>query len=280
MFELEIYFDDSGTDGGTPIAVSACYVAKKSQWDQFVRNWDKVLADEGFDMFHMAEFVAKPEMGHEPFCHWDNAKKDRVYAKLASIINTRVMKGLALAVPKQAFDEYVFDEFRQYAESHYVFCVKSVMGLIDGFRQRYKITAPMRYVFESGAIGQKQIERVWEDRFRHKDAEKKYGFAADGVAFESKRFFKPLQAADILAWQMQNQMRRTVMLGRTSETKIHPGFMALRQDRPMGLGFYSREQMEKVMVRSQDFHKQHGIWPWEPEAKQYSKVTLGEVGSV
>lgn len=47
------------------------------------------MADEGFDMFHMAEFVAKPEMGHEPFCHWDNRKKDRVYAKLASIINTR-----------------------------------------------------------------------------------------------------------------------------------------------------------------------------------------------
>ena len=26
MFEIELYFDDSGTDGGTPVAVAACYV--------------------------------------------------------------------------------------------------------------------------------------------------------------------------------------------------------------------------------------------------------------
>src|ERR1022692_3051925 len=104
MFEFELYCDDSGTDGGSSIAVAACYVASKRQWDEFVRNWDEVRRDEGFDYFHMAEFVAKPEAGHKPFCDWDNAKKDRVYGKLASIINTRVLKGFGIAIPKAAFD--------------------------------------------------------------------------------------------------------------------------------------------------------------------------------
>ena len=40
MFEIELYFDDSGTDGNTPVAVAACYVSTKKQWDEFVRNWD------------------------------------------------------------------------------------------------------------------------------------------------------------------------------------------------------------------------------------------------
>jgi hypothetical protein len=61
MFEFEVYFDDSGTDAGTPVAAAACYVSSKNQWDEFVRNWDEVRAKEGFETFHMAEFVAKPE---------------------------------------------------------------------------------------------------------------------------------------------------------------------------------------------------------------------------
>jgi hypothetical protein len=59
MFEFEVYFDDSGTDGGSPIAVAACYVASKTQWDEFVKDWDKAREREGFDEFHMSEFVAK-----------------------------------------------------------------------------------------------------------------------------------------------------------------------------------------------------------------------------
>src|ERR1700722_7871955 len=101
MFEFEVYFDDSGTDGVTPVAVAACYVASKTQWTEFARNWDEVRAKEGFDAFHMAEFVANPDAGHKPFCEWDNPKKERVYGKLASIINTRVRKGFAIAVPKK-----------------------------------------------------------------------------------------------------------------------------------------------------------------------------------
>jgi hypothetical protein len=276
MFEFEVYFDDSGTDSGTPVAVAACYVAKKTQWDEFVRNWDRVSAEEGFEMFHMAEFVAKPEMGHEPFCHLDNEKKNRVYAKLASIINTRVHKGFAIAVPKKPFDEYIFEEFKQYAENHYIWAAKCVMGLLDIWRQRYSITDPMQYVFESGSLGQHQLESIWDNILKHPGSEKKYGLVKDGVQFQSKKLFKPLQAADILAWQMQNHMRRTVMIGRDSNDikLIHPGFLTLRNNRPMDLGFYSPKQVQEAFAVTKEFHSKNGLWPWEPEAKQFAKVTL------
>lgn len=278
MFEFEVYFDDSGTDNGTPVAVAACYVAKQNQWDEFVRNWNDVSTEEEFEMFHMAEFVAKPEMGHEPFCHWDNTKKSRVYAKLASIINTRVQKGFAIAILKKPFDEFVFDEFKQYAENHYVWAAKSVMGFLDTWRQRYSISEPMQYVFESGSLGQHQLERVWSDCLKHPGSMAKYGIVQDGVHFQSKKLFKPLQAADILAWQMQNHMRRTVTQGRDpNDIKfVHPGFFALRNNRPMDLGFYSHEQIKKAFANTKEFHRKNGGWPWEPEAGQFAKVTLGQ----
>lgn len=274
MFDIEIYFDDSGTDAGTPVAVAACYVGQKEQWDHFVRNWNRVREEEGFDIFHMAEFVAKPEMKHEPFCHWDRAKKDRVYAKLASIINARVRHGFAVAVPKQFFDEFVFDEFKQYASNHYVWAVKSVLGSIEQWRRKFGLTIPMQYVFERGALGESQLRRVWDDCLLYAENERRYGIVADGVQFRSKKAFTPLQAADILAWQMQNYMRRCVMNARSikERRKAHPGFLMLRDNRPMDLMFYSRAQTETAMQRTKAFYERHKIWPWQPEANAYPNV--------
>jgi hypothetical protein len=280
VFELEVYFDDSGTDDGTPVAVAACYVAQKTQWDEFVRNWDCVMADEGFDMFHMAEFVAKPDMGHKPFCDWGTGKKDRVYKKLASIINTRVRKGFAVAVPKQPFDDYVFDEFKLYAQNHYVFAAKSVMGFIDNWRQQLSLTIPMQYVFENGTAGQDQIEDVWKECLVRKSSERRFGMVPNGVMFKDKRFFKPLQAADILAWQMQNNMRRTVMIGRNPDDEVHWGFRILRQNRPMELAFYSREQTKTAFERTKAYHTEHGIWPWDLESGAYWRVLRTDPGTV
>jgi Protein of unknown function (DUF3800) len=282
MFELEVYFDDSGTDAGTPVAVAACYVAKKTQWDEFVRNWDQVMAEEGFTLFHMAEFMAKPEMKHEPFCHWNNEKKDRVYKKLASIINTRVRQGFAVAVPKQPFDEYVFDEFRDFAENHFVFAVKTVMGYIDNWRQEFSVGLPMQYVFESGSPGEDQIHQIWKECLSHKNSEERYGIVPNGVMFQDKRFFKPLQAADILAWQMQNVMRRTVLIGRDPYDRklVHPNFLMLRDRRPVDLMFYSREQMKQTFERTRTYHDEHGIWPWQPGSGAFLRVLRTEPGPV
>ncbi len=209
MFEIEVYFDDSGTDGGSPIAVAACYVANKYQWDEFVRNWDEVLEQEGFDAFHMSEFVAKPEAGHKPFCDWDNRKKERVYGRLASIINCRVRKGFSIAIPKKDFDEYAIKEFReQYAGHHYTFAVKSVMGLLEKWREKFRVTVP-----------------------RNPD-DPKY---------------------------------------------LHPGFRQLRQDRPMDVGFFSRDQLRKLFERTASFHQQNGQWPWE-KPSVYPRIVLSSIG--
>jgi hypothetical protein len=266
MFELEIYFDDSGTDGGTPVAVAACYVSSKEQWGQFVKSWDKVRVDEGFDVFHMAEFVAKAEAGHKPFCDWDNTKKERVYGKLASIVNTRARMGFAIAVPKKPFDRFVFPEFKElYAKDHYTWAVKSVLGLVENWREKFGITIPMQYVFDRGTLGQQQINDIWIQFEQIKSAEQKYGIVPRGVMFQDDKVFKPLQAADILAWQMQNHLRRTALIGLNPDDPklVHPGFAILRHKRPMDLGFYSTDQLKRLFDKAKEYHESTGRWPWD-----------------
>jgi hypothetical protein len=86
--------------------------------------------------------------------------------------------------------------------------------------------------------------------------------------FQDKAVFKPLQAADILAWQVQNHMRRTVMIGRDPDDPrlLHPGFKMLREKRPMDLGFYSTDQLKRVFDAAKTMKETTGKWPWEPNS--------------
>jgi hypothetical protein len=283
MFRLEVYLDDSGTDGNTPIAVAACYISSKEQWDHFTRNWDDVREKEGFDVFHMCEFVAKKEAGHKPFCDWDNAKKNRVYSKLASIINTRVRRGFAIAVPKASFDRYVFQEFKDgYAADHYTWAVRSILCLIADWRQKLGIAEPMQFVFHRGSLGQDQINRIWQLEAKKNTAlpELRFGIASEGVLFEDGAVFKPLQAADILAWQIQNHMRRTVMVGKPTYFRAgHEGLVTLLKGRPVDAMFYSTEQLRKVFDNAKLYKQEHGDWPWE-KARFRESAVLGKAGTV
>jgi hypothetical protein len=282
MFDLEVYFDDSGTDGGTPVAVAACYISSKEQWTHFVRNWDEVGRSEGFKIFHMCEFMAKPDAGHKPFCDWDNTKKDRVYAKLASVINIRIRHGFAVGVPKKPFDQYVFQEFKDgYAADHYTWAVRSLLGLISEWRDQYGLHRPMQYVFHHGSLSQGQIEKIWTTESKQKPAlaEHRYGIVADGIMFQDDAVFKPLQAVDILAWQMQNHMRRTVMKGLPARTNVHPGFLTIWEDRPVDLLFYGTDQLKKVFDDAKAYKEKYGDWPWVL-APFRERARIGKAGAV
>lgn len=270
MFEFELYCDDSGTDGNSVIAAAACYVSSKRQWDEFIRNWDQVAKDEGFPYFHMTNFMAKAEAGHKPYCDWDNTKKSRVYGKLASIINTRARQGFGIAIPKAAFDAAAPKHFRDhYARDHYTYAVMCCLGMVADWRAKYKIVPPIQYVFDQGSP-QDQISAVWKLIADDPHYAQKFGLAPHGCGFQDKKVFKPLQAADILAWQMRNHVTRLLdkykllsSVSSADEVNMCPnGFKLLRNGRPMRLGFYSEDQMRKVFTDAEEYEKQNGKPPY------------------
>src|SRR5947209_1859486 len=97
---FEVYFDDSGTDTQSPLAIAACYISTNRGWDEFIEQWDNVRYGEGFDVFHMADFAAYHDKTKKPFCDWNWDKRQRVYKRLATIINDNKRIGIAVAVPK------------------------------------------------------------------------------------------------------------------------------------------------------------------------------------
>lgn len=202
----EVYFDDSGTDPRSPIAIAACYISTKKGWETFTAAWDEVRWSEGFDVFHMVDFAAAHDKTKKPFCDWDYEKRQRVYRRLVRAINNNKRIGIAIAIPQDAFNKIVpgLPEWMRWRIGNhpYTTAVRFLMGSIRKWRERYGITLPMRYVFDrmSDPEAKAEIRAVWENISDHGEWLKWYGIENRyGYSFENKAEFKPLQAADILA---------------------------------------------------------------------------------
>ncbi len=75
------------------------------------------------------------------------------------------------------------------------------------------ITLPMRYTFDwemRHVEKRKEIETILDliTMPQNQGAAELLGLEPMGYSFEHKEVFKPLQAADILAWQMRSHMRK------------------------------------------------------------------------
>jgi Protein of unknown function (DUF3800) len=260
------FFDDSGTDGNSDIAVAACYVSAARGWGDFVREWDQVRWEEGFGTipFHMADFVAPNKRGHKPWCDWDNAKKDHVYARLAKMINENKRIGIAVAVPKAIWDKTPLRVRRHYGRQHYTFAVRMCMNRIIKWREKSSISLPIRYVFDwemQRSPKREEISKILAivSNPKNQSVADLLGLELKGFSFEHKDQLKPLQAADILAWQMRSHMRLIWPLGHDDPSICHPGFRLLREDQNVDLGFFTKEQIENFV---RDFDEINKIAPF------------------
>jgi hypothetical protein len=247
---FEAYLDDSGTHRESDLAIAACYISTKRGWTDFVTEWDHARFQEGFDAFHMAHFMAPNKQGEEPWCHWDDAKKRHVYSRLAKIVNTNKRIGIAAVVPKQAYDTVPENIREIFGKDHYTFAVRTCMNRIWDWREKYSIGLPIQYIFDwemQGSQKRKEIEHIFDSM--HESWKGKFGVEETGYSFQHKEKFKPLQAADILAWQMNNHMRKIISCPERDIELCHPGFILLRADQEMDLGFFTPEAMKAWEIR-------------------------------
>jgi hypothetical protein len=212
----------------------------------------------------MARFVAPNDQGHEPWCRWDNNKKDRVFARLAKIINDNKRIGVGVALPKTVYDAVPQRIRDHYGTQHYTFAVRMRMIQIFQWREQSGIALPMHYVFdweEPGTSKHREISELMTNV--HPSIRPMFGLDTGGFSFRRRQEAKPLQAADILAWQMNAYMPKVYPKGETKADldKIHPGFRLLREDQEVILGFYAPANIQTWLDRVLQFEETHGVIP-------------------
>jgi hypothetical protein len=205
MAMLTFYGDESYSHPPAPLVYTiAGYISDVHRWENFEREWAKVLKREGIEFFHMKDFAQKKGI----YETWDDKKRIKFLRTLQYIIKSNTEKDFAVSVVVADYDTLIPPNTNLrtgFGEPH-VFAVIGCMKDIHVWQARQGINKPIHYVFEKGSRHDSMVKRVFEAL----DSEHiEFYRAAGGVSFWGKDM-SPLQAADMLAYENRLEMCRQV----------------------------------------------------------------------
>jgi hypothetical protein len=139
--------------------------------------------------------------GQKDFLGWDDSKKLRVIRALREIIAERSVQGYGIAINKKDYNDIVQGDIRKkMGDRHYTWAVRTVIGMIENWRQNKQIIEPMEYIFDRMSEGRGEIVKVFVDAESTGNALHRYGIYKGCHSFRDKAEILPLQAADLVAW--------------------------------------------------------------------------------
>lgn len=191
---MEAYFDESGTHDGSPVMCVAGYLFTAENAFHFDREWGEALKEFGLTHFHAASWKEADALSR--------AQRDDLMARLVGIIKRRIELGIAVSISETDFGRV--DAPRWERGGPYLLAALYVLGGVAAWIQKYSYTGKVSYFFESGHKHQGSANQAI-------DMLKTNGSAYLGYhshSFIGKRDARGLQAADLLAYEWQKELRR------------------------------------------------------------------------
>ena len=195
MLALLGYSDDSGTHSESEAVTVAGYISTAEQWEIFNREWGEALKEWGLEFFHMTDFANR--VGK--YAEWTDQERRFRLARLVGITNRHTLASIGTAVPKRAFDQVFSKKAKRFVGGAYG------LAATAGFLQVVHILEPdypsarIAYILEAGTNGSGEILKVFN--WNYNDREQRPKLKLMSLKFEGKEF-SPLQAADILAYEL------------------------------------------------------------------------------
>jgi hypothetical protein len=207
-----VYFDESGADDLSEAAVVAGFVSNVSEWEAFSEKWQAVLDEARIDYFHMVDFAHSQDQ----FEGWSEEKRRELLNKLLPIIHEHTFWSIGIIVFKKSFDAILSDLAKQICGNQYglaaLVCWRHlglIMQEVDGW---------MDCRMEAGAKGAGALQLVHAEDSKFPSWRNEHRVL--GLSFNNKRDFLPLQAADILAYELHKDIPR--QFGNSSRKVRYP----------------------------------------------------------
>lgn len=210
---LSGYFDESGTHRGSEAVAVAGYLATPENWLAFEEAWKAALAEYRISYFHMADFCN----GAPPYDSWPAGIKAQRFSRLVGIINQHAWLSVGFSISTRRYREIVSAKAKKVGGGIYGLAANCCfMDVADFLRDRHP-DAWVRYIFESGARGSGEVLKNFQMHERRTSSKEHYRLLA--LSFEDKRCFCPLQAADILAYELYRYLPRHLEIDQRTEPR-------------------------------------------------------------
>ena len=197
----EVYIDESGSHGGSPVLCLAGYVFKTGQARLLTRKWQRILNAHGLAYFRMSDCAH----GNGPFAGMDKSHRAAIASEMIELIKLRATYGFAVTVNEQEYRS-IIPANDVAVGGPYSFCIRVCMIAIWSWAQKNGFRGDFAYFLESGHRNQGEANSILSRVFDAPQLREKYRPAGHG--FYDKHKVLPLQAADLLAWQWFTDSKR------------------------------------------------------------------------
>jgi hypothetical protein len=243
---LTVYLDDSGTHGGAEVTAVAGFVSTKLLWDAFRKEWSRVLRKEHIEIFRMSDL----ENRQGEFEGWSKERTEAFRAKLFDIIHRRTLVPIGSALVNADWAKVMPAHIRAEWGGSYGWCAEDCAHQVYKWAKRTGTPGKFRYIFEKGTVGHGQLGKMFADYANNPKWE---AFRIGGYSFEEKKLM-PLQAADLMAYELYKQMCNQVI---TWKRPMRRSLALLLEGQDVHyLQFHNAERLMKMVNAASELDRQ------------------------
>lgn len=193
------YFDDSGTHDDSPVVVAAGLIFRTDAVQDFSREWDEAIKSWKISTFHMTDFESR----HGLFKHWtDEERRDRLN-RLLGLIEIYAEQSIGFVIPKRSFDELFSKEAKSLCGDAFGFAALACFEKAAQIAADPRLDAWVDYTIERGSKGYQALELIWREGSKIPAWSQVTRITS--LSTHPKAKFPPLQAADIVAYELYKQ---------------------------------------------------------------------------
>jgi len=191
---VEAYFDESGSDDGSEVLCVAGYIFEKDARVELDSRWQEVLKNYGLPFFRMSACAH----GVEPFDALTLNQRIEVEKEMIALIKKYSAYGIAVTVEPKRFAA-IMPDMPEIVGSAYSFCAHNMLVAVRLWADKTSYSGDIAYFFESGHRSQSEANAIMNRLFNIPEQRIAHRYASH--SFADKQKVRPLQAADLLAWQ-------------------------------------------------------------------------------
>lgn len=233
------YFDESGTHTGSPALSVAGFLGRADDWGAFTFEWTDAMKNWDIPFFHMATFESRKR----EYANWTDQQRRERINHLLKLIDKYIIASAGVVLPLADYNAiFPEDEVPEGPNQEWLapgiaaprsprpgdlvredpdmrpgavrrrsggpYGIATFAVFIDVAKHVYGLSGDpfVAYTFEAGAEGTGQIQKLFADNYRDENTRRE--LRLDSLTFADKRQFPPLQAADLLAYELHKHLPR------------------------------------------------------------------------
>ncbi|HEY6183905.1 MAG TPA: DUF3800 domain-containing protein [Terriglobales bacterium] len=198
---LKAFIDDSGSGGDSPWFVLAGYIGTAESWDVFGDSWRTVLnGPPRLDYFKASEAESLRENGQ-----WAGVSVDQrnaIINSLIHVIGKHALRSISVRVNQTDYNEIIKPYVPPVWDHAYYYLFTGFMAAATSAEKYFGKNDPIEFYFDNTDKKLKKRSRMLYGQVANIP---QFRNRVHDIHYEDEKTVLPLQAADLLAWQIRRR---------------------------------------------------------------------------